>query len=260
MVKKITSSMKTASASKLRKAEQRKDIAVPYYQAASNFANQLLQKEEDPEKKGLLVVLTSDRGLCGSTNSGISRAAKAKLQAYGNKYEEVVVLGSKGKSALQRLFGERFIATMTDLDRKPIAFGDVVPLAEYIVSRNFDQLTILSNKFVNVISFVPQQRTFTNFTEFQKDYFSHVDLTGEKREILQSLYEYNVATLIYSSIVENQAVELAARMASMENATKNATDMIARLTLEYNKKRQAGITTELVEIISGAESIKQQDD
>jgi len=262
-VRKITASMKTVAASKLKSAEARKDVAVPFYQASAAALNEFSPVPEfDKTKKTLFIVLTSDRGLCGSVNSTVIRAVKNHFKrGVLPPQTELVVIGDKGKVGLFREFNQRFRLTVNDLDKKPLQFSNLEPVADFIASYQTEQLGLITNKFLSILAFDTQTYALKPLNYYLNEHnFTAVEFDGWSEDILAGLYQYNVQALLYSAILENQAVELGARMSSMENATRNAGDMLNFLTLSYNKKRQAAITTELVEIISGAQSLEQQAD
>jgi F-type H+-transporting ATPase subunit gamma len=262
-VKKITASMKTVAASKLKSAELRKDLAIPFYEASAAAIDNFAPVEEfDKNKKTLFIVVTSDKGLCGSVNSTVIRHVKALFKKGTLPADaQLVVLGDKGRAGLAAGFSKNFLLTANDLDKKPLQFSDLEPIADVVVNSGAEQLGIITNKFLTVLAFDTQTRALKPISYFlgEKDY-SAIEFDGENEDIVNGLYQYNLQALLYSSLVENQAVELGARMTSMDNATRNAGDMLQFLTISYNKKRQAAITTELVEIISGAQSLEQQAD
>jgi len=262
-VRKITASMKTVAASKLRQAENRKDLAVPFYQASAAAIQGFAPVEEfDKSKKTLFIVVTSDKGLCGSVNSTVTRYVKTLFKRGTLPPDtQLIVLGDKGKAGLSSVFSKNFVLTANDLDKKPLQFGDLEPIADFIVNSGAEQLGLITNKFLSVLAFDTQTRALKPLSYFLNEHdYTALEFDGESEDILDGLYQYNLQALLYSSIIENQAVELGARMTSMENATRNAGDMLNFLTISYNKKRQAAITTELVEIISGAQSLEQQSD
>lgn len=262
-VKKITASMKTVAASKLRGAELRKDLAIPFFQASAAAIDNFAPVEEfDKSKKTLFIVVTSDKGLCGSVNSTVVRHVKNLFKKGVLPADtQLVVLGDKGKAGLISGLAKNFILTANDLDKKPLQFSDLEPIADVVVNSGAEQLGIITNHFLTVLAFDTRARALKPMSYFlgERDYTA-VEFDGENEDIIKGLYEYNIQALLYSSIIENQAVELGARMTSMDNATRNAGDMLQYLTISYNKKRQAAITTELVEIISGAQSLEQQAD
>jgi F-type H+-transporting ATPase subunit gamma len=262
-VRKITASMKTVAASKLRSAEARKEVAVPFYKTSAAALNEFSPVPEfDKTKKTLFIVITSDRGLCGSVNSTIVRAVKNHFKrGVLPPQTELVVIGDKGKAGLLREHGHRFKLTVSDLDKKPLNFSNLEPVADFIAASGTEQLGLITNKFISVLAFETETRALKPLNYFLSEHnYSAVEFDGWSEDILAGLYQYNIQALLYGAILENQAVELGARMTSMENATRNAGDMLNFLTLSYNKKRQAAITTELVEIISGAQSLEQQAD
>jgi F-type H+-transporting ATPase subunit gamma len=257
--------MKTVAASKLRTAEARKEAVTPFFQSASaglaGFAPQA-EFNFTADKKTLFIVITSDRGLCGSVNSSVIRAVKA-LFKHGTlpPTTELVVIGDKGRAGLAKEHGLKFRVTAGDLDKRPLQFSDLEPIADFIVTHDPDQLGLITNKFISIIAFETHSRALKPLKFFVNEHdYTETEFDGWNEDILAGLYQYNIQALLFSSIIENQAVELGARMSSMDNATRNAGDMLNFLTISYNKKRQTMITTELVEIISGAQSLEQQEE
>jgi len=209
--------------------------------------------------KELVVVLTSDRGLCGGINSSLIRAVKHHIASTKNECK-VIVCGEKGKAGLQRLHSQDFVLTATELGKKELNLVDVERVVEAILEQEFKTLTFYSNKFVSMLVFetLVNRLKSLNFIQNELDVTSY-EFEDEKPAALQNFYEYYLGTLLYSALTENAAAELCARMTSMDNATRNAGEMLDALTLSYNRQRQAGITTELTEIISGCEAIKDVD-
>jgi len=256
-IKKITSSMKSVAASRLKQAERRKDQVQVFYKASKS----LLSTVPSPEKKdhSLYLAITSDRGLCGSANSSIVRKTEKNIKTGHPKNLDIFCIGDKGRSSLMRSFKPSVTFVVTDLDKKPLTFGDVMVLTDRIAHVDFDKLTIVCNKFINSLTFETQEIVLPSrqyIAKNAKAIFKNVDIEDEK-VLLDDLYSYYLAS-IYAAVIENVACELSARMASMDNATKNAGEMLSKLTLDYNRKRQAAITSELTEIISGASSIESE--
>jgi len=256
-IKKITSSMKSVAASKLKQAERRKDMVQPFARASKG----LLSAVPKPEKQdnSLFLAVTSDRGLCGSANSSIVRKTEKTIKSSPIKNLQIYCIGDKGRSGLMRQFKPSITLVTTDLDKKPLAFADVMVLADRIVHTDFDKLTVVCNKFINSLTFETQEIVLPSRQFVAKNagaIFKGYDI--EDDALLNDLYSYYLATLIYTAVIENIACELSARMSSMDNATRNAGEMLGKLTLDYNRKRQASITSELTEIISGASSVESQ--
>ena len=219
------------------------------------------------DDKHLVVVATSDRGLAGGFNSGVARAARDRigsLLAHG-KDVRIICIGRKGRDVLRRLYGERILHTYEVASAKTLTLDVVQPIAAEILSRfeagEADVVTLFYSRFRSVISQVPSARQLIP-AEVQADAAAAPDLKGgvytyepDEASILETLLPRNLAVQLLSAMLENQAGFYAAQMSAMDNATRNAGDLIAALTLQYNRSRQAQITKELIEIISGAEAL-----
>ena len=276
--KKITSAMKMVAASKLRRAQELAESSRVYADSlafilsslagkTSNSSDlpEILTGREDP-KTVLLVINSSDRGLCGGFNSNLFRNAKnwiAQQQAQG-KTVKIMTVGKKAASFYRRSELD-VIAGFDDLtsnDRQLQVSEEVKnKIVELFESKEIDEVSILFNKFISAIS---QEPTYQSIIPMAAEEASEeeaatsnavFEFEPDKNELLEYLVPRNFLTQIYRSILESSASEHAARMTSMDNATRNAGDMIDRLTLTYNRTRQAFITKELIEIISGAEAV-----
>ena len=275
---KITKAMKMVAAAKLRKAQENAEKGRPYSEKMNNIilnlSNTILDKENAPklligsgeEKNHLCVVLTSDRGLCGGVNSNIIKKAKIYFQKTlnDNKNLKIITVGSKGYDQLKRIYKENIIENISFKDSKNINYFDANKVGKIIIDKfekkEFDVCTIFYNKFKNVITQIPQEQQIIPLkaTEVKKEN----SLTGdsyefepEEDEILSNLLPKNISTQIFKAMLENSASEQGSRMTAMDNATRNAGEMVDKLTIQYNRSRQAAITKELIEIISGAESL-----
>ena len=272
---KITSAMKMVAAAKLRKAQEQALASRPYtslmdkvvtkiaYKTSGNTIDLLTGKIEN--KSHLIVVFSADRGLCGGFNGSITRAVRAeikKLEEDGIKVK-LLMVGKKSADALNREFGHLFVERIDGNSAKP-NYTDAEIIAKKIISlfenNEFGVCKVIFNKFVSAIT---QEVTFKSLipAEIQKTETDEVgsssiyEFEPSEEEILNDLLPRNLATQLFSSQMESTASELAARMTAMDNATRNAGDMIDNLTLQYNRTRQAVITKELIEIISGAEAL-----
>ena len=274
---KITSAMKLVAAAKLRRAEEVAQASRPYStrmneviaslssKADSSSAPELLVGRGDV-KTHLLVIISADKGLCGGFNAFITRAARkimAEKQAAGQNVM-VYVVGRKSGDALGSEIADKTYARIEGIQGKAV-FGDAEEIAGKVIegfeAGTFDSVSMLFNKFVNVIK---QDVTHSSLIPAEVEAVTEADETSlqasyeyepDEEEILKALLPRNVATQLFSALLESSASELAARMTAMDNATRNAGDMIDRLTLVYNRTRQANITKELIEIISGAEAL-----
>jgi len=276
--RKITKAMQMVAAAKLRRAQDAAEAARPYTErfnavlaglakaaAGSEAAPRLLRGSGDDQVQ-LLVVMTAERGLCGGFNSSIVKQARAhadKLLADG-KTVKILTVGKKGREQLKREYSDYFVDHVDLSGIRNIGYGDAQKIANDLISRfeagEFDVATIFFNRFETVISQVPtaQQVIPAKFDEVETE-AEHTGLVYDyepsEEAILATLLPSGVATAIFAALLENAASEQGARMSAMDNATRNAGDMIDKLTIQYNRSRQAVITNELIEIISGAEAL-----
>ncbi|MFL2898411.1 MAG: F0F1 ATP synthase subunit gamma [Candidatus Pelagibacter sp.] len=273
---KITKAMKMVAAAKLKRAQDNAEKGRPYSEKMNNIilnlSNGISDKESAPkllsgtgdEKTHLCVILTSDRGLCGGFNTNIVKKAKSyfdKIEKDG-KILKIVTVGSKGNDQLKRTYGEKIIEKISFKESKNINFFDADKVGKMIIEKfekkEFDVCTIFYNKFKNVITQIPQAQQIIPLKTSEPEGNSSEDnyeFEPEEDEILSNLLPKNISTQIFKAMLENSASEQGSRMSAMDNATRNAGEMVDKLTIEYNRSRQAAITKELIEIISGAESL-----
>jgi len=274
---KITSAMKMVAAAKLRRAQEAAESGRPYAtrmraviaslaaNADKSSASELLVGRA-AVKTHLLVIISADKGLCGGFNGSVARLAKHeidRLEAEG-KSVQVYFVGRKAADALGSTISDRIFARIEGVQGTNLGFESASEIASKIITGfeegQFDAVSVIFNRFVNAIT---QEVTHTSLIPVQIDapedeasesaFF--YDYEPEEAEILSALLPRNMSTQVFSALLESSAAELAARMTAMDNATRNAGDMIDRLTLVYNRTRQANITKELIEIISGAEAL-----
>ncbi len=272
--RKITKAMQMVAAAKLRRAQEAAEAARPYASrmeaVLSNLAAGVANSPSAPRLLAgtgksdvhLLVVATSERGLCGGFNSSIVRLARARatrLLAEG-KTVKILTVGKKGREQLRRDLGAYMIGHVDLSAVKKLGYVDASRITQDIMRRfeagEFDVCSLFFNRFVSVISQVPTERQLIPAV------FEARDTTGAEYEyepseeaILADLLPRGVATLVFTALLENGASEQGARMSAMDNATRNAGEMINKLTIQYNRSRQQAITSELIEIISGAEAL-----
>ena len=272
--RKITKAMQMVSAAKLRRAQEAAESGRPYAEQmnavmaglsasvrGSETAPRLLAGSGS-DKVHLLVVMTAERGLCGGFNSSIVRLARqaaSKLIAEG-KTIKILTVGKKGREQLKREFGSFFISHVDLSDVKRVGYSDAQAIAGELITRfdagEFDVATIFFNRFQSVISQIPtEQQVIPAAYESDVEVSTVYDYEPDEEEILADLLPRGVATQIFTALLENGASEQGARMSAMDNATRNAGEMIEKLTIIYNRSRQAAITTELIEIIAGAEAL-----
>ncbi|MSU89651.1 F0F1 ATP synthase subunit gamma [Rhodobacteraceae bacterium 2CG4] len=276
--RKITKAMQMVAAAKLRRAEESAQAARPYAErmnaVLSNLARGAKNSPTAPklltgtgrEQTYLLIVATAERGLCGGFNSSIVRLARYeanKLLADG-KTVKILTVGKKGREQLRRDMGDHLIGHVDLSEVKNVGYGNAHEIAQDVLARfaagEFDVCKIYYNTFQSVISQIPTatQLIPATFDEPEGEAASQgtlYDYEPDEEAILADLLPRSIATQIFTALLENAASEQGARMSAMDNATRNAGDMIDRLTIQYNRSRQAAITNELIEIISGAEAL-----
>ena len=273
---KITSAMKMVAAAKLRKAQEQAIASRPYCSSmekiVSSLANKLIDnapellKGKKEIKKQLLVVFSADRGLCGGFNGSISRAVKLEVKKSKDLGIETKLLfvGRKSADTLKKDFQQYIIEIITGNSTNPI-YSDALSISSKIVDLyqkdEFGSCKIIFNKFVSAITQEVTLKSLIPIETKNEDVSNNNQVSSvyeyepSEEVILEELLNKNIATQLFSAQMESTASELAARMTAMDNATRNAGDLIDRLTLQYNRTRQAFITKELIEIISGAEAL-----
>ena len=277
---KITKAMKMVAAAKLRKAQEAAEQSRPYSENMENLmssiskgyvqtdsARNLLTGSND-DKTVLLVLFTSERGLCGGFNSQVSKVLREKIVELQNqnKVVKIICVGKKGYDIIKRQYGE-LIVEMIDISAvKSIQYNDAKDISDKIINmffkEDFDKCLIFYNKFKSVISqlpteqqVIPAEKSSEVSEDNQHQTNSFFEFEPNEKEILEELLPLNFAIQIFRALLESSASEQGARMSAMDNASRNASDMIDSLTLFYNRSRQAVITKELIEIISGAEAV-----
>ena len=274
---KITKAMQMVAAAKLKRATEQAESARPYAQRMSaviaNLARGVsgdgapkLLAGTGSDRKHLIVVATADKGLAGGFNSSIVRAARERIQFLINEGKDVriITVGRKANDQLRRLYADRIVDKFMLSDHKVVSLAAAQPVADRILAEfeagNADVVTLFYSRFKSVISQVPTAKQL--IPAVVEDGSEPADLQGAAYEyepseeaILETLLPRNIAVQILAALYENQAGFFGAQMSAMDSATRNAGDMIASLTLMYNRQRQAQITKELIEIISGAEAL-----
>lgn len=282
--RKITSAMKMVAASKLRRAQEQAQASQPYAQAMAdmlarvaknvviNASSSKLLVGTGSDKRHLIVAVTADRGLCGGFNAYLIKAVREKIRELQAQDKEVSILcvGRKGRDLLKRSHSSRIWHGFTGITGKNrVEFVEANMVTEYILEKfeagEFDVCTVAYNKFENVLSQPPVLQQIIPF-DLPETVSSNVEAVSEaakspyafepeEEQILNALLPKNIGVQIYRALLDSSAGEQAARMTAMDNATRNAGEMIKGLTLQYNRARQAYITKELIEIISGAEAL-----
>jgi len=273
---KITKAMKMVAAAKLRKAQENAEKGRPYSEKMNNIilnlSNSITDKENAPkllvgtgnEKIHLCIMLTADRGLCGGFNTNIVKKAKyffEKIKSEG-KNLKIITVGSKGYDQIKRAYGNQIIEKISFKDSKAANYLDAEIVGKKIIQlfekNEFDICTIFYNQFKNVITQIPQEQQIIPLksSEVKKNSVEdNYEFEPEEDEILSNLLPKNISTQIFKAMLENSASEQGSRMSAMDSATRNAGELVDKLTINYNRSRQAAITKELIEIISGAESL-----
>ena len=272
---KITKAMKMVAAAKLRRAQESAEKGRPYSEKMNNvilnLSNGISDKENAPkllsgtgqEKTHLCVVMTSDRGLCGGFNSNIIKKAKSYFSKILDEGKElkIITVGSKGNDQLKRVYGDKIIENISFKESKNANYFDADKVGKMVIEKfeagEFDVCTIFYNQFKNVLTQIPQAQQIIPLNNEGEENSSEesYEFEPDEDEILSNLLPKNISTQIFKAMLENSASEQGSRMSAMDNATRNAGEMVDKLTIEYNRSRQAAITKELIEIISGAESL-----
>ena len=273
---KITKAMKMVAAAKLRKAQESAEKGRPYSEKMNNIilnlSNGISDKENTSkllsgtgnDKVHLCVVMTSDRGLCGGFNSNIIKKAKSYFSKILDEGKElkIITVGSKGNDQLKRVYGDKIIENISFKESKNANYFDADKVGKMVIEKfeagEFDVCTIFYNQFKNVITQIPQEQQIIPLKTSEAEENSSEDnyeFEPDEDEILSNLLPKNISTQIFKAMLENSASEQGSRMSAMDNATRNAGEMVDKLTIQYNRSRQAAITKELIEIISGAESL-----
>ena len=274
--RKITKAMQMVAAAKLRRAQDAAEASRPYSErfnaVLASLAASVGNSENAPvllrgtgkHEVHLLIVMTAERGLCGGFNSNIAKLARshaARLKE-GGKQVKIITVGKKGRDALKRDLGDYFVEHVDLSEFKSIKYVNAQAIAKALLARfdnnEYDVATIFYSKFVNVVSQIPTAQQIIPAIFEDQSLASDTavyDYEPDEETILADLLPRGVTTQIFAALLENGASEQGARMSAMDNATRNAGDMIDKLTIEYNRSRQAVITNELIEIISGAEAL-----
>lgn len=278
--RKITQAMKMVAASKLKRAQAQAQAARPYAERMErmlgSLAASIVGRPDAPRllvgtgrsDRHLLIVMAADRGLCGAFNSSLVRFARARIRTLLAEGKEVriITVGRRARDLLRRDYGKLIIDSVTFIGKPRIGFADAQAIAgkvrNLLEQDGFDVCTLIYNRFKSVIAQVPTEQTLIPASipaaaedATGKEPAAIYEYEPSEEEILARLLPENLSVQIYRALLDSAAGEQGARMAAMDNATRNAGQMIARLTLAYNRQRQANITKELIEIISGAEAV-----
>jgi len=258
-IQKITQSMKMVSAAKYTRAERELKQARPYGQGATQFYSVADFEIPKENAKELLVAITSDRGLCGAVHTGVARTIRNDLQARTESTEntKIACVGDKSRAILQRLFADKFLFVGNEVGRIPPNFLDASKIANEILECGYDYThgSIIYNKFKSVVSYACASIPIFSLKAIESSeklaIYDSLDA-----DVLKDYLEYSLASLLFYTMKESACSEQSSRMTAMDNASKNAGEMIDKLTLTFNRTRQAVITRELIEIISGAAALE----
>ena len=273
---KITKAMKMVAAAKLRKAQENAEKGRPFSERMNNIILNLSNSISDKDSASkflvgtgkdnihLCVVITADKGLCGGFNTNICRKAKSYFEKIlkEGKTLKIFTVGSKGDDQLKRAYGSYIVDKINFKGYKNITYKEAEKVAKKIIDLfndlQFDVCKIFYNKFKNVMTQIPQAQQIIpieNKSDDKKHDENFYEFEPEENEILNNLLPRNISTQIFKAFLENAASEQGSRMTAMDSATRNAGELVDKLTVTYNRSRQAAITKELIEIISGAESL-----
>ena len=281
---KITKAMKMVAAAKLKKAQESAENGRPYSEKVQNIILNLTKSINDPnnapklligtgkDKVHLCIVMTADRGLCGGFNTNICKLAKKHFRKITQEGKElkIITIGTKGYDQIKNEYGKYVIKKINFKNKKKLSFTEANEIGKEIVrlyeQNEFDKCYIFFNSFKNVITQIPRSELIvpaTSLSDLQSSRDKNTDneethsyeFEPEEDEILNELLPKNISVQILKAFLENAASEQGSRMTAMDNATRNAGDLVEKLTINYNRSRQASITKELIEIISGAESL-----
>ena len=272
---KITKAMKMVAAAKLRRAQDSAEKGRPFSERMNNIILNLSNSITDKDNASkflvgtgkdnihLCVVITADKGLCGGFNTNICRKAKSYFEKIlkEGKTLKIFTVGSKGEDQLKRAYGSYIVEKVNFKGFKKITYNEAEQIGNKIIQlfnkSQFDVCTIFYNKFKNVMTQIPQAQKIIPVEKKnkEKNYDNFYEFEPDENEILNNLLPRNISTQIFKAFLENAASEQGSRMTAMDSATRNAGELVDKLTITYNRSRQAAITKELIEIISGAESL-----
>jgi len=274
-VEKITKSMKMVSAAKLRGDTERLNQGRPFGKSFMSIFNPVVINSEDEDisinseaKKPVYVPITTDRGLCGGVNTIVCKQVKLAVDAdkANNTDPSIYIVGEKGSSQLSRTHADDIVGSTDETWKQPMNFVKSCAIAERVIAAEGDEVRVVYNRFVSAINYQTETMLLNNYPALHAASEDDAELPAPlnnyemepelAEEGLKNMFEFGLAVQLYSCAIENATSEQSARMAAMEGASKNAEEMVESLTILFNRARQARITTELTEIISGAESLK----
>jgi len=267
-IQKITNSMKMVATSRMKAVKRERDRLELFNRAVPKFVNTVRgpitlfsADQGQPEKVAsrMVIAVTTDKGLCGSVNSQVSKRVRAIVESsvISQIPIKIVVLGEKGKASLKRTCGQYFLQSFSDFGKRPATFVQACTIADFLVKQEAEEIWIIYNKFISAIKFDTIEQKLVNkiklFNSINK--FEEYEFDSDN---LESVWEFYVANSVHDALMENATAEISARANAMDNASKNAKEMINKLTLLKNRTRQALITKELSEIVSGKEALESK--
>ncbi|XP_042903445.1 ATP synthase subunit gamma, mitochondrial [Parasteatoda tepidariorum] len=256
-IQKITQSMKMVSAAKYARAERELRQAKPFGEGTKSFYDSAEVKADESKPGTMIIAVTSDRGLCGAVHSSVAKRIRAMISEVSDSSDmKVICIGDKSRAMLRRHFGQNIMAVYSDYGKKPPTFEDATMVADYVINCGFtfEKGLIIFNRFKSVVSYQT-----TEVPVFSADAISNAEkisiYDSLDADVIKSYQEYSLASMIFYAMKENACTEQSSRMTAMDGASKNAGEMIDKLTMTFNRTRQAVITRELIEIISGAAAL-----
>lgn len=256
-IQKITQSMKMVSAAKYARAERELKKAQSFSDAFPLKFREETSSSNPGDTPTLVIAITSDRGLCGAVHSSVARKIRGILADAKNPENiKIVCVGDKSRALLAKAFPKNVLLSYNNFGKKPPSFADAQEVARDIIESgyNFDTGIVVYNKFKSVVSYLTSDQPVFSLDQMSTSPKMY-DYDSVDSDVLRNYYEYSLASLIYYVMKENACSEQSSRMTAMDNASKNAGEMIGKLTLQFNRTRQAVITRELIEIISGAAAL-----
>lgn len=252
------------SSARMRAAQRKLDEARPFYQTVGKTAEKKLAKFQREIKKVIVVAITADKGLCGSINSQVVKYAKNLMKDRIAKGKQVLLvpIGKKSESKLAKEYGKYVVFSVSGQPKNGYEFSDCCEIADMIMQHEADEIVVVYNHFKSVMQFVPTEKSIVPPSIMKSSGLArnaYMGLYVDRKHDVPNYTEYHLAATLFGALTENATSELGSRMTAMDNATKNASELIKNLTLRYNRQRQAGITNELIEIITGTEALKTED-
>jgi F-type H+-transporting ATPase subunit gamma len=251
-IKKITNAMKMVAACRLRASQKQCEVSREFEKDVAKLWP--TPKEDVKPENRLLIGISSDRGLCGAINTSIVRAIRDEVVADKTSNKKILLFGEKARQGLERGFGRNFTTTISNSgNNRPVTFRNVQILADFWLAQPFDRADVFFQYFKSMIAYKTTLVQFPSYAAASKDlsFFNIYEMEGDN-DILQNFHEFRIAVSLFRFAAENETSTLSSRMQAMDNSNKNAGEMVVKLRLLMNRSRQAKITTELVEIISGA--------